>query len=53
MERTPYEKREDFEEQELEEIGIAIMNGYLHGMTVSGSSWSLDVNFEYPEGCGR
>ena len=46
-------KRQEYEDQEYEEISECVRDGYCHGITSSGSTWVLAVNFEYPEGCGR
>jgi len=42
-----YSNREYFEEMEMEEIGKAIMDGYYSGMTNHGTTWSVDINFDY------
>ena len=42
--------KQNFEEQELEEIGIAVTNGYFSGITVCGTTWSLEVHFDYEGG---
>lgn len=39
--------REEFEDFEMEEIAEAVRNGYYSGMTASGSTWSIEVNFDY------
>lgn len=41
------EHMENFEELEMEQIAKAISEGYRSGMTGYGSTWSLEVNFDY------
>lgn len=41
------EHMENFEELEMEQIAKAISEGYRSGMTGYGSTWNLEVNFDY------
>ena len=42
--------KEDFEDDELTYIADCIKEGYRSGMTPYGSTWSLDVDFDYDNG---
>lgn len=42
--------REDFEDSEMVEIADAIRGGSYSGMTASGTTWSVEINFDYEGG---
>lgn len=42
--------REEFEDFEMEEIAEAIRGGSYSGITASGTTWSVEINFDYEGG---
>ena len=44
-----WDARQNFEDDELEFIGNQVRDGYTSGITPYGTTWNLDVSFEYPE----
>ena len=39
--------KEEFEELEMEEIAEAVRGGSFSGITTAGSTWYIEINFEY------
>lgn len=39
--------KQEFENFEMEEIAEAVRSGSFSGITAAGSTWSIEINFEY------
>ena len=39
--------KEEFEALEMEEIAEAVQGGSFSGITTAGSTWHIEINFEY------
>lgn len=43
-------EKEEFEALELAEISVAVAQGHYSGITAAGTTWSIEINFDYEGG---